>query len=392
MKRLVVLFLVLAVGSMSYSQLAKKDKMPVTTSSKEALASYNEAFRYFEDVDLPKGTELLQKALTEDPDFFMANYYMALMSMTNEEKFKSYGNAAVNCKAKLSEAEKLIKSTMVALLEKKDADVTETGEKIVEMYPKDIYAYWVLLNLQDIAGDTNGYHSTLLKALEITPNPAPVYNMLGYSYMRLNQNDKAEEAFDKYIQLAPDNPNVYDSKGDFYMNIKEYEKAYDAYMKSNSLNPAWGLSKAKKAKHLYEVEEPARIAVTALLDKFNSAFKAKDPGTLASILADNGIYCGTDPSEIWNKKQTVAGFEQGLGDPALVIDYTIDKRKILIAEDGESAIAVEQAFYKFVSPGIPWRMIYHAVKTGDAWKFDFISWNFIPRNEDIGKINKAVGQ
>jgi tetratricopeptide (TPR) repeat protein len=210
--------------------------------------------------------------------------------------------------------------------------------------------------------------------------------------MRLNQNAKAEEAFDKYIQLAPDNPNVYDSKGDYYMNVKDYKKAYDAYMKSNSLNPAWGLSKATKAKHIFEVEEPARIAVTALLDKYNRAFKAKDTGTLVSLLVDGGMFCGTDPSEIWNKKQVATGFEQSFADPSLVIDYTVDKREILIAEDGKSAIVVEQAFYKFFSPNLAGRLVYRAVKYGEAWKFDFLSWSFVPRNEDIGRINKALEQ
>ena len=390
MKRLLVLLLVLAMGSLSYSQLAKKDMMPLTTSSKAALATYNEAFRYFEDVDLTKGVELLKKALTEDPDFFMANYYMALMSMANDEAFKSYGNAAVNCKAKLSEAEKLIKGTMVKLMEKKDADVTGVGKKLVEMYPKDINAYYMLLNYQDIAGDVNGYHETLLKALEIAPNPAPIYNMLGYSYMTLNQNDQAEESFNKYIELAPNNPNVYDSKGDYFMNVKAYKKAYEAYMKSNSLNPAWGLSKAQKAKHMFEIEEPARVAVNALLDKYNSAFKAKDAGTLISLLADGGMFCGTDPSEIWDKKQISVGWTQYFADPSLVIDNTVDKCEILIAEDGKSAIALEQFYFKLFSPNIQWRTIFHVIKTGDAWKFDFISWSFIPRNEDIDKINKAL--
>ena len=390
MKRLLVLFLVLAMGSLSYSQLAKKDKMPLTTSSKAALATYNEAFRYFEDVDLTKGVELLKQALTEDPDFFMANYYMALMSMANDEEFKSYGNAAANCKAKLSEAEKLIKGTMVTLLEKKDADVTGVGKKLVEMYPKDINAYYMLLNYQDIAGDLNGSQETLLKALEIAPNPAPVYNMLGYSYMRLNQNDKAEEAFNKYIELAPNNPNVYDSKGDYFMNVKEYKKAYEAYMKSNSLNPAWGLTKAKKAKHIFEIEEPARVAVTALLDKYNSAFKAKDAGTLVSLLADAGMFCGTDPAEIWDKKQIADGWTQYFADPSLVMDNTVDKREMLIAEDGNSAIAIEQFYFKLFSPNIQWRTIFHAIKSGEVWKLDFISWSLIPRNEDIDKINKAM--
>jgi tetratricopeptide (TPR) repeat protein len=389
MKRLIVLFLVLALGLLSYSQSAKKDKMPVTTSSKSALASYNEALNCFEDVAFEKGIELLQKSLTDDPDFFMANYYLAFLNMGNEEKFKLYGNAAVNCKAKLSKAEGLIKSTMEKFIENKDADVTDIGKKLVEMYPKDVFAYYLLFNFQTIIGDQNGSHETLLKALEITENPAPVYNLLGYSYMTLNQNDKAEAAFNKYIELAPDNPNVYDSKGDYYMNIKDYGKAYDTYMKAYALDTQWGLKKAQKAKQL-EGKEVLKVAVNALLDKYDSAFKSKDAPTLIALLAEDGLFCGTDPSEIWDKKQISDGWKQYFADTSLLIDYTVDKREILIAEDGNSAIAIEQFYFKLFSPNIQWRTIFHAVKAGEGWKFDFISWNLIPKNEDIEKLNKAV--
>jgi hypothetical protein len=72
------------------------------------------------------------------------------------------------------------------------------------------------------------------------------------------------------------------------------------------------------------------------------------------------------------------------------MDYKVDKREILIAEDGNSGIAVEQFYFKLFSPNIQWRTIFHAIKSGDAWKLDFISWSFVPRNEDIEKINKAV--
>ena len=389
MKRLLVLFFVLALGLLSYSQSAKKDKMPVTTSSKTALATYNEALKTFEDVAIEKGIELLQKSLTDDPDFFMANYYLAFMNLGNKEKLNQYGNAAVNCKAKLSEAEKLLKSTMEKFIAKKDADVTDIGKKLVEMYPKDVFAYYLLFNFQAIAGDKVGSHETLLKALEITQNPAPVYNMLGYSYMSLNQNDKAEAAFDKYIELAPDNPNVYDSKGDYYMHIMDYEKAYDTYMKAYALDTQWGLKKAQKAKQL-EGREVVKASVAALLDKYDSAFKAKDAPAVIALLAGDGLFCGTDPSEIWDKKQISDGWTQAFADTSLMIDFTVDKREIMVATDENSAIAIEQFYFKLFSPNIMWRVIFHAVKSGEDWKLDFISWNFIPKNEDIEKINKAL--
>ena len=63
---------------------------------------------------------------------------------------------------------------------------------------------------------------------------------------------------------------------------------------------------------------------------------------------------------------------------------------MLIAEDGKSAIAIEQFYFKMFSPSMAMRIIYHAVKSGENWKLDFVSWNFIPLNEDIGKINNAL--
>ena len=103
------------------------------------------------------------------------------------------------------------------------------------MYPKDVWTYWFLYTYQNIIRDFNGCAETLKKAREVTGNPAPVYNILGYTYMELGEQSEVAAAFDKYIELAPNNPNVYDSKGDYFMNIKEYRKAYDSYMKAYSL-------------------------------------------------------------------------------------------------------------------------------------------------------------
>ncbi|HBE41800.1 MAG TPA: hypothetical protein DDW27_11465, partial [Bacteroidales bacterium] len=58
--------------------------------------------------------------------------------------------------------------------------------------------------------------------------------------------------------------------------------------------------------------------------------------------------------------------------------------------DGNSAIVVEQYIMPFLSSKIPLRNVYNAVKTNDNWMIDFISWSFIPKNEDISKLNKAV--
>jgi uncharacterized protein (TIGR02246 family) len=134
----------------------------------------------------------------------------------------------------------------------------------------------------------------------------------------------------------------------------------------------------------------AKVAVTALLEKYNLAMKAKDANTLMSLLTEDGLYCGTDSKELLSKAELSKMMNQTLADTSLVMNYAIDKREIRIASDGNSAIALEQMFFKAFSQKIPIRMIYHLVKNNDNWLFDFVSWNFIPNNEDLGKLNKAL--
>jgi tetratricopeptide (TPR) repeat protein len=250
MKKLYVFVLLIAFVAVSCNKTTKDGKMPITTKSESALALYKEARAAFEDVNLPVGLDKLNNAVTDDSDFFMANFYLSLYYLDNKEKFDEYANAAINSKAKLSKAEELLKSSLPKLIENQKADVTDVGKKLVEMYPKDVWAYWFLFTFQNIINDQNGCAETLSKALEITDNPAPVYNMLGYVYLRLGKNDEAGAAFNKYLELAPTNPNAYDSMGDYFMNVKEYGKAYDSYMKAHSIDSVWSYEKALKAKQL----------------------------------------------------------------------------------------------------------------------------------------------
>jgi len=252
MKKLFVFFLLLALGLESFPQLAKDNKMPITTNSKSALTFYNEAITASENVDFTNAFILLKKSIAEDPEFFMAKYTLAVDNLLfgNKQGFNEFANLAINTKTKISNAEDMLKDVLKKLIEKTNADVTDIGKELIKIYPNDINAYYQLIEYQMIINDNNGLLETLKKALAITKNPAPIYNQLGYTYMNLKQNDNAEASLNKYIELAPRNPNVYDSKGDFYMYTKEYRKAYETYMKAYALDSLWGYQKAQKAKHL----------------------------------------------------------------------------------------------------------------------------------------------
>ena len=136
--------------------------------------------------------------------------------------------------------------------------------------------------------------------------------------------------------------------------------------------------------------EAEEVAIAALFDGFHTAFMGKDFTTLAEFITEDALSCGTDPLEFWNKKDITDLWEQSFTDTTFIIDYSISKQEIRVAADGNSAIVVQQYIMPFLSSKIPIRSVYNAVKTDDAWMIDFISWNFIPKNEDIWKLNKAL--
>jgi Tfp pilus assembly protein PilF len=265
MKKLFLLMVLILIGMAVFCQPEKGKLIPVTTKSKSALSYYNQAMKYFDDVNMKDALETFKKALDQDKDFFMANYQLAFFFILNRDRdnLEKYADAAINCKAKLSEAEELMKEALVRL-KQGHTNIIDLGKKIVEMYSNDPNSYNNLVSFQSLAGDSTGMVETLNTAIKIATNPASFYNQLGYAYLTLKQSDKAEEAFDKYIELEPKNPNVYDSKGDFYMYIKKYDKAYESYMRAHSMDPSFSHDKAELAKQLYEQTEGKKLEIISM--------------------------------------------------------------------------------------------------------------------------------
>lgn len=265
MKKLFLMMVLLLTVTLIYAQPAKDRLMTVTTSSRPALSLYKQAMKYYTDVNLDKALETFKKALAQDEDFFMVNYQLAFHYLLNRDAdgFKEYADPAINCKANLSDGEKLLKD---ALREVKEGNINVVGlgKKLVELYPEDPNSYNNLISFQSLAGDTVNVVATLKKAISVSPDPAGFYNQLGYVYLTLKQNDKALEAFDKYIELDPKNPNVYDSKGDYYFYTKKYDKAYESYMKAYFMDQSFSHDKAELARQLYEKTEGRKMEIITM--------------------------------------------------------------------------------------------------------------------------------
>ena len=78
-----------------------------------------------------------------------------------------------------------------------------------------------------------------------------------------------------------------------------------------------------------------------------------------------------------------------LADTSLSTKISVDKREIRFDKTGNSAFVIDQFFFAWNNK-IPVRHTVHFVKNGNAWKCDFLSTSYIPKDEDIDKIYNAV--
>lgn len=236
----------------SCNQAEEAELMPVTTDSELALEFFQTAMEAFDRVKLNEAKNNFEMAVKEDPDFFMAYFWMYFISGKNSKKI---AEDALQSDASMSEGEEYIKTAFKYLMGGQNEKVVEYVRKAIDLYPEDPDVYKILYILQlQIMWDVEGAIETIQKAIESRPDYPLAYNQLGYAMMELEKYKQAEEAFDTYIKLAPDIANPYDSKGDFYMKTGQYEKAYESYMKAYEIDSGFVVSekKARTAKDLME--------------------------------------------------------------------------------------------------------------------------------------------
>ncbi|MEL1242641.1 nuclear transport factor 2 family protein [Flavobacterium sp. DGU11] len=138
-------------------------------------------------------------------------------------------------------------------------------------------------------------------------------------------------------------------------------------------------------------EDMAKKEVIALMDTFHNALKNKKGDDFKNLLDSNGLYCGTDPTEIYNRDTYAENMAEALNDPTLgTIAYTVDTREIRIDGSGTTATIMEQYKIDLFSPEIPWRLVSHAVKKDGTWIIDFLSFTLVPTNAQQEKMNKVI--
>jgi tetratricopeptide (TPR) repeat protein len=112
--------------------------------------------------------------------------------------------------------------------------------ELLEKYPREKYAWSYLGRLYGENGIFREGIACQERALELDPAFRPALNELAYSYLRMENHEKAMEIFRRYSALYPGDANPYDSMGEAYFGMGSLDEAARMYEKAFALKPLLG--------------------------------------------------------------------------------------------------------------------------------------------------------
>ncbi len=231
---LLMIGLGLLLGHGQHSDMLSHDKNAEALC--EAGTADLHAFRFRDAVDK------LGRCLQLDPEFAEA-------SIARAQAFLNLGEKS-NFEAEISRADSLTglitapRRRMLAQLRLSSlgsshfSAIRDSVLQVLEKeIPNNIFVLVAQASNPDVMADPDRQEKAWLKILQVDPNYANSYNMLGYLELNRGNYTKAIEYMQKYAFLAPKQANPHDSMGEVLMVMGRYEEAEREFIKSVQIQP-----------------------------------------------------------------------------------------------------------------------------------------------------------
>src|SRR5262245_45489820 len=137
----IALVLIALICAIAAPAIAAVKEIPITTSSKEALALFEKGQILLDVGRNQEANDLFKKALALDPSFSYAHFNKALSSASAPE-FKQELDAAI--KSSKNDGEKLLAEINETFISNDAKKRTELSEKLVKLYPESPRAWLAL--------------------------------------------------------------------------------------------------------------------------------------------------------------------------------------------------------------------------------------------------------
>ena len=326
-----------AVDEGAAAEMTRSEKVPVTTSSDEARALYDEGLALADNLHFVEANEVFAKAVEADPGFAMGYFRLAQTSQTAAAFFRAVGQAEDNA-ADSTEGEQLYIRALIAFAENDQAAQLDAISSLLRMYPKDERTHLQLANYHNAQQNFAEAIKHFEHATSINPEFASAFNSLGYARRGNGDLDGAKVAFARYVELIPDEANPYDSYAELLMEMGEYDESIANYRKaleqdSNFPSAYAGISINESLKGNYDGAQAAAEEMLAAARTEGEKRGAKFRSLTAHLIAGNREAAHAVAEEIYAMARAEGNYAAMGG----ISEYMGD----VMASSGESAKALE---------------------------------------------------
>jgi tetratricopeptide (TPR) repeat protein len=248
-------------------------KIPITTSSTEAKQEFLKGRQLADNLQLTNSLNHFDKAVVLDPDFASAYLARAAASGTAKEFFDYLHKAVAHADA-ASEGERMMILAAEAATSGNAVKQKECLEKAVQEYPADERAHLALGNYYFGQQRYRDAIDQYKRSIDLAPDYAGAYNILGYAYRQVEDYPEAEKVFKRYTELIPNDPNPHDSYAELLMKMGKFDESIANYRKSLAIDPHFVASYAGLAMNYLQKGMP--MEAEKALDQLGA--KARNDG------------------------------------------------------------------------------------------------------------------
>jgi len=246
MRRIFQAVLVVVLGLIAAAQVGKaksKEKdtpktVPVTTSSAHARELFEKGMVDYENLHLDRATQTWRDAAKADPEFALANVWVAFTS-TDPAEADSHRQRAKELAPKVTPGEQLMIKWLVNVQENDFVTGISAMNDMLAMFPKDKRAFFLASNWLMVENEDEQAGKMCQKALAIDKNYPAALNNLAYAYARTNNFPPAFDAMERYIKVLPNEPNPQDSYAEILRMAGNFEGALEHYRAALKIDPAF---------------------------------------------------------------------------------------------------------------------------------------------------------
>ena len=255
-------------GSM---ELAANDGgIPLSASSKTAMPEYKKARKLADNGDFVEANQAARKLTEEDPDF-VGGWIMLGNTALSGEQFVKATKKAKELSAKGTKGEQLWADINMSFVSNDTAEGLRLGKELIDTYPEAPRAWLVYSGLLTGQNKHDEARASTEKAIQLAPDQAIGYNILGFSYVNNSPKDftRAENNFKRAIELEPGEDNHWVNVGDVHRAMGDLEAARSDYSRALELDASNAVAAVKRGH------------VNSFLGKFDDARADYDTGVAA---------------------------------------------------------------------------------------------------------------